>query len=92
MTRPEHLKAAGASNRDVNVLLDAVAAIGVRTRLNFSWRPLLSDPDDEMVLETAANGFADMIVTFNLRDFGWAPSRFGILAVQPNHGIRILKV
>jgi len=49
-------------------------------------------PDDEMVLETAVNGFADLIVTFNLRDFGWAPGRFGIVAVRPAEGIKLLKV
>ncbi|WP_142988380.1 PIN domain-containing protein [Granulicella rosea] len=29
----------------------------------FNWRPALSDPDDEMVLETAVNGGAKAIVT-----------------------------
>src|ERR1700731_5098782 len=29
----------------------------------------LSDPDDDMVLETAINGSASAIVTFNQRDF-----------------------
>ncbi|HEY2106460.1 MAG TPA: hypothetical protein VGH29_11780, partial [Candidatus Binataceae bacterium] len=32
----------------------------------------------EMVLETAVNGRADALVTFNLRDFAPAASRFGI--------------
>jgi hypothetical protein len=35
----------------------------------FQWRPQLPDPDDEMVLELAANGRADTIVTVNTRDF-----------------------
>jgi predicted nucleic acid-binding protein len=38
----------------------------------------LRDPGDEMVLETAANGRADALVTFNVRDFGSVPERFGI--------------
>jgi predicted nucleic acid-binding protein len=38
-------------------------------RLAFRWRPRLSDPEDDMVLETAINGSARAIVTFNQRDF-----------------------
>jgi predicted nucleic acid-binding protein len=30
---------------------------------------MLSDPEDDMVLETATNGSASAIVTFNQRDF-----------------------
>jgi hypothetical protein len=33
------------------------------------WRPVLRDADDEMVLETAVNGQADRLLTFNERDF-----------------------
>jgi hypothetical protein len=48
--------------------LDAVAAVAERVILAFLWRPLLPDIDDDMVLETAANGRADGIVTFNRRE------------------------
>ncbi len=41
--------------------------------------PMLPDPNDEMVLETAINGPTDAIVTFNKRDFrpGGPFSMFG---------------
>src|SRR5947207_15752756 len=51
MKRHEQLVAAGASVRDIDVILDALAAVGVRVTLNFSWRPMLRDAADEMVLE-----------------------------------------
>jgi hypothetical protein len=35
------------------MLLDAVAAIAEPVRLDFLWRPFLSDASDDMVLETA---------------------------------------
>ena len=35
---------------------------------------MLRDPDDEMVLETAANGRADRLLTFNERHFAGAPA------------------
>ena len=69
MTRPEHLKAAGLSSREVGAILDAVAVVGEPIRVSYLWRPLLPDPSDEMVLEAAVNGRADMLVTINRRHF-----------------------
>src|SRR5947199_2848373 len=37
--------------------------------ISYLWRPVLRDADDEMVLETAVNGHADRLLTFNERDF-----------------------
>ncbi|MBV9742902.1 MAG: hypothetical protein JO099_04005 [Acidobacteriia bacterium] len=36
-----------------------------------------------MVLEAAVNGRADALVTFNLRDYGDAPSHFGVELLLP---------
>lgn len=83
MTRPEHLTASGLSADDVNVLLDAVAAVVEPVRLAFLWRPAVRDPDDDMVLEAAVNGQADAIVTFNIGDFGEAAQRFGVEVLAP---------
>jgi putative PIN family toxin of toxin-antitoxin system len=78
MTRPEHLAASRLSTRDIEILLDAVAAVVEPVWLDFLWRPVLSDPDDDMVLETGVNGRADGIVTFNRRHFVSVTKRFGI--------------
>ena len=69
LTRPQHLAACGLSGAEVGRVLDDSAAIAKPVRLAFRWRPRLSDPDDDMVLETAINGSASAIVTFNQRDF-----------------------
>src|SRR5438445_927632 len=74
----EHRLAAGLSESEVEVFLDAVVAIAEPVETHFLWRPQLRDPGDEMVLEAAVNGQADLLVTFNVRDFGTVPSRFGI--------------
>ncbi len=55
---------------------------------HFMWRPQLRDPGDEFVLEAAANGRADAIVTFNGRDFGKAPSLFGVEVLTPVEAVR----
>ncbi len=69
LTRPEHLAACGLRGEEVERVLDDLASVAKPVRLAFRWRPRLSDPNDDMVLETAVNGNADAIVTFNQRDF-----------------------
>ncbi len=82
MTRPKHLEASSLASEDVGILLDAVAGIAKPVRLAFHWRPTLRDPDDDMVLETAVNGGATAIVTFNVKDFEGA-RQFGIDVLKP---------
>ena len=53
----------------------------------FLWRPQLRDPGDEMVLETAVNGRANLLVTFNVRDYGTVPERFGIQVTTPRQAM-----
>ena len=87
MTRPEHLKASGLSAADIEVLLDAVAAVAEPVRLAFLWRPIVRDPDDDMVLEAAVNGKADALVTFNLRDFAGVANKFSIAVLSPGEAV-----
>src|SRR3954464_11814011 len=68
LTRPEQLEKTGLNARETNAILDAVAAVMDQpVDLRFLWRPRLKDPADVMVLDTAVNGHADRLVTFNLR-------------------------
>jgi predicted nucleic acid-binding protein len=52
-------------------------------RVDYQWKPQLSDPDDEMVLEAAINGRAFAIVTHNVRDFLPAAEQFDIRVLTP---------
>lgn len=88
LTRQEHLAAAGITADDVNTVLDALAAVIEPVRLAFLWRPRLKDAADEMVLETAVNGTADRLVTFNLKHLGEAALEFGIRAMRPGEALR----
>jgi len=78
LKRTEHMTAAGATAGDIDAILDALAAAGTPVTPVFSWRPQLTDPGDEMVLEAAVNGHAGLIVTFNQGHFRRAAARFGI--------------
>ena len=91
LTRPEHLAACGASAADTAKVLDDVVASSDWVRLDYLWRPQLRDADDEMVLETAVNGGADALVTFNLADLASAAARFGVRALRPAALIRIVE-
>jgi putative PIN family toxin of toxin-antitoxin system len=82
LTRPEHLAAASASVAQVRSLIDALCSVCRPVDIAFLWRPALRDPDDEMVLEVAANGRADYLLTFNERDFAGAV-RFGVRVARP---------
>ena len=92
MTRPDHLGASGLSADEVEVLLDAVAAVAEPVRLAFLWRPAVRDPDDDMVLEAALNGRADAIVTFNVRDFRAVAGDFGVKVLAPGEAWKALEV
>jgi putative PIN family toxin of toxin-antitoxin system len=87
----EHRLASGLSSREVDIFLDAVTALAEPVQTHFLWRPQLRDPGDEMVLEAAVNGQADILVTFNLRDFGMAPARFGVEALLPRDTVMRIK-
>jgi predicted nucleic acid-binding protein len=83
LTRDEHLSASGLSAREVERVLDDLAAVAEPVRLAFRWRPRLPDPNDDMVLETAVNGSADATVTFNRRDFAEAGRSFNCAVLLP---------
>jgi putative PIN family toxin of toxin-antitoxin system len=86
-TLANHRTAAHISLEDVQDFLNTLAAILEPVEPYFSWRPQLSDANDEMVLETAINGRAHGIVTFNVRHFGTAPQLFGIGLWKPSEAI-----
>lgn len=89
--RAEHRLAARLSDREVEVFVNVLIAMAEPVKTHFLWRPQLRDPGDEMVLEAAVNGQADALITFNIRDFGTAPSHFGLEVLLPRQAIRRIK-
>lgn len=87
-SRAVHVSAAGLSAAQVGVFLDALAGLIVPVETHYLWRPQLRDPGDEMVLEAVVNGQAQAIVTFNLRDYGVAPNKFGVDVMLPRDALR----
>ena len=91
LTRPEQRRISRLTVRGIGVILDALAAVGEAVRLSFLWRPALADPADDMVLETAVNGRADLLVTFDRRHFGLAES-FDLPVVSPAEALQRLEI
>jgi putative PIN family toxin of toxin-antitoxin system len=91
LTRVKHLDACGLSRAEVGHVLDDLAAVARPVRLAFRWRPRLPDPDDDMVLETAINGSASAIVTFNQRDFAEAGKDFNCVIILPVTALRQIR-
>ena len=85
--RPEHVAASGLSTSEMEIFLAAEIAMAEPVESHFIWRPRLRDPNDELVLEAAANGGAAAIVTFNKRDFGAIPLQFGVAVLTPREAL-----
>ena len=90
-TRKAHLLAGDMSEREAINVIDSLIAAATPVENHFRWRPQLRDQDDEMVLETAANGGASAIVTFNRKDFAPAALQFGIDVLLPRQALETLK-
>jgi putative PIN family toxin of toxin-antitoxin system len=91
LLRAEQRLATKMSAGDVESALAAFAAASEAVEVHFRWRPQLTDPADELVLEAAVNGRADALVTHNLRDFVKAAERFELRVITPQECLKELK-
>lgn len=89
MRRPESRIALPSAA--IDDVLDYLCSAGQRQEIYFLWRPTLPDPSDDLVLEVAAHGCCDRIVTFNTRDFVGS-ERFGVKAETPGAFLRSLGI
>ncbi len=90
LKRPENLAATRLTLEEVEQVLNALCLVGIENKIHYLWRPRLSDPKDDMVLELAVNGQAEAvngqaeaIVTFNTADFKQAVDQFDIKLLKP---------
>lgn len=83
LKRPEQREVSGLTLAQVDAALAALASAVEPVEVRFTWRPQLTDSDNEMVLDAAVNGRADALVTHNLTDFAQAAPRFGLLVLPP---------
>ena len=67
---------------EITEMLDSLCAVARHQTIFFLWRPLLSDPKDDMVVEVAVAAACDAIITHNVSDFVGA-DRFGLRIMTP---------
>ncbi len=80
LKRPEQREVSGLTLEQVGAALaSAIEPVEIR----FAWRPQLSDPGDEMVLDAAINGRADALIIHNLADCAQAAPKFGLVLISP---------
>lgn len=85
-----HLPAGLFEQQDIEDFLDYICQVADHQRIFFLWRPCLSDPKDDMVLELAVAAGCEAIVTHNQRDFGGA-ERFGVRVDAPRDFLHLLE-
>jgi putative PIN family toxin of toxin-antitoxin system len=88
LMRPETRLATKMDAANVEGFLAAFASAAEGVEVNFRWRPQLTDPNDELILEAAVNGAADALVTHNVRDFREAAPRFGLRVLLPREVLK----
>ena len=91
LKRPAQLAASHGTVQEIDKLLDALISVSRPIHRSFRWRPLLRDANDDMVLETALSGHADLLVTFNRKDFEPGSSALGIEVASPREAWNRIK-
>lgn len=82
--RPHILSKCPVSAGDIQVLLEAFCSVSEWVPIYYLWRPNLVDEADNHIIELAAAGNAQWIVTNNIRDFKHAELNFpGIQILTP---------
>jgi len=82
--------AGGLTEDDAQVFADYICGVARRQSIFFLWRPLLRDPNDDMVAEVAVAAGSQTIVSHNVRDFAGV-DKFGIEVVTPGEFLRKLR-
>lgn len=91
LTRPAVLAMVGIEAEAVRAVLDELAGVCIPVALDYRWRPVAADPNDDMVIETAINGGASVIATFNLGDMRAGARSFGLAVERPATVLRRLR-
>lgn len=75
---------------DIDKILDNLCALSSHQNIYYLWRPYLSDPKDDHILELAFASETKTIVTHNIKDFTGA-DKFGVRAITPKALLEELK-
>lgn len=91
LTRSAMLTRSRLSVAEVLEALDDLAGRCIPVAFDYRWRPAAQDADDDLVFETAINGGADVIATFNIADMSDGAERFGIAVERPGEVLKRIR-
>jgi putative PIN family toxin of toxin-antitoxin system len=85
-----HATELGLAEEEAIGSVDYLCSVGRQHEVRFLWRPFLSDPRDEFILELAVAARAAAIVTHNVRHFDGAEG-LGVRVLTPGEFVRLLE-
>lgn len=77
-----HLTQTNLSQSDILAIVDYICSVAKWQPIFFLWRPLLSDPKDDMIAELAIAAGCDAVVTHNKADFDEL-AKLGVRVLRP---------
>jgi predicted nucleic acid-binding protein len=80
----------GLTREDARTFIDYISGAAQHQSIFFLWRPLLRDPNDDMVAEVAVAASAEIIVSHNVRDFVGV-EKFEVRVMKPAEFLRKLR-
>ena len=89
--RPDQLSAFQRTAQEVESLISELEELVEPLPFAERHRPISPDPDDDVVLEAAINGRADLILSHNIRHLREAAARFKIEVVTPQEFLQLLR-
>lgn len=78
------------TKRKVDQFLDYLCIAGNWHEVYFLWRPILKDPEDDMILELAVRADCQYIVTYNKQDFQGV-DKFGVQLATAKEFLQTIK-
>lgn len=75
--------------KQIDNFLDYICLESRHIKISYLWRPVLKDPNDELILELAVAAKADYIITYNVKDF-FNVEKFGIKTLIPKEFLQLI--
>ena len=80
----------GFTPEELSRIIDGICLMAQHHKIFFAWRPFLTDPNDDLVLEVAVAASAPYIITHNISDFAASVS-LGVRAITPSAALNIIR-
>ncbi len=77
------------TENEIDELLNIICAIGIRHKIWYLWRPMLTDFKDDFIAELAIAAQVDYVVTHNVSHFKKL-AQLGIPAISPKEFLEII--